>query len=297
MIAGSVIVPMGTYWWEPHDFVIVTTFPAWHDTAPVQLFAGKQYDLNIAVKDISGQPTKATVEIEGTTYNLAFWRTVIIHKQNIYTFHLKKGLKVPMVKDGTIIKFKWKVVSGDGKSTLQKTTKGIVFGGPDGYFKLNGQKIDSSHLIFSTEEPTLNFEYHATKNPELIQAVYIEVTTIGYQDTQWFAKVKGTDNWKLTYELRDYGTFDLAGKVRTKDGVHFNQIGFKVDYQETPEIVVDGDEDGNGNGEGNGGDGAGNGEGGENGGGLPKYNQLTILGVVLMVVGVIVSFMQGPKRR
>jgi len=102
-----------------------------------------------------------------------------------------------------------------------------VAGAPEGFFTINGERVDQTSIIY-VRDPSLAIAFVCTKNPELVEEVYISIYKDGqYYDTKYLDQ-ESSDTWACTYTLPEEGTYDIRGYVKSPTGTYqFMQIFYQ----------------------------------------------------------------------
>ena len=160
---------------------------------------------------------KVSVTIDGSTINFGlpdeFLSSVKVNDHWCTVAVWQDSWTVP-AGEGVTYTFIWKAVIYDGDGTYidtkEKTTYAkTALDEPDGYFTINGLKASevTTHVVL---EPTLKLGFVATKNPEKLTEVYVEVLKGGVKVST--VTLTGEDStYSATYTLPSHGTYELKG--------------------------------------------------------------------------------------
>jgi len=147
----------------------------------------------------------------------------------IVKMDFENDANVPAVQEGEIVQVHVKVKDTPG-NTLTHTYY-LFRGQPEGYFTVNGMRVDDPTQSFTVQSHTINFGFKATKNPGEIGNVWIEVfrltdengnlyTTRDYAGDVVPAPIdlgshqltqQTGDTWQLDYTLPADGKYEVRG--------------------------------------------------------------------------------------
>jgi len=196
------------------------------------------YDATDNVELPSPYYWKVTVTIEGvTTIDFGHYKSVQggVKIDNHYCAIAiwEKSWTIP-TGEGVTYKFTWNAKIYDKEGVLHGETSKTTYAKtpseePDGVFKVNGYDATemTSLVVFSN---ALQFEFDATKNPDKITRVYVEVWKGSLINTVSLEK-KTTSHYEGTYTLPASGTYELKGYI-TWSGGTFRKMSITAGWGE-----------------------------------------------------------------
>lgn len=264
---------MATIIYEDFKFVYLFPADATDPSMPYGLLANTTYTLDCIIKDSSGTPKSVICKIGETTYTLKLRTLIFDPTPDTYEFELFLTWKSP--SEGTVT-FQWEARNSRDEKTITASSYGEVIA-PEGYFSINGQKVGQDTTIY-VYDPTVTFGFTATKDGNLITKVWVNV--LNPDATQWTEDLEEkTENtfWEIKYTLPEYGVYYVYGYINIGEFTGYRLMSIVIPWNLTDS------EDG----------GLWDSKGGD---GLARPNQLTWLGLALVFVGTVMTFIGGRKK-
>lgn len=260
IMAVSALVPMATLTYAE----ILSSFPSGTITEPCLISCGQSMFTIIVIR---GEVTDVKAKIKGVGFDYSFelpMRSRYDPDIDIYIWESIEAWTVPETELGVTYTCQFFIEGNQGPLAYMEVAE------ISGYFTINGQRTDEeTHLVVTS--PDLEIEYVDTSSKEgAIKMVKVKITKTKSEERQ-LTKINER-TWSVTYTLPEYGTYTIEGYVTS--GIEF--------FRAMSILTVWGDS----------GDEVGDGDFWK----VPQINKLTWVGMGLVLVGFVTSFIQGRKR-
>jgi len=213
------------------------TNPSGSDTTPTPLTPGQSIVVSMAV--VEANPDKATCDISsvaGTGYSMSLTLTYKSAYAGVKEY--STSWTVPStLADGTKLKFYFKMTDIAG-NVGDKTAYGLV-GVPDGYFEINGIRVDQTTVI-GVKTASLSFRFIATKGGSSITMVYVAVyDSAGTKLSDINLAETTTDQiWTGSYVLPGEGKYTINGFFKDPTGASYQRMQLLLDWTSGPTFTV-----------------------------------------------------------